>query len=473
MARLPITGSDDGTWGDVLNTFLRVELNEDGSLKARSDGTLNNLVHTTGAETIGGVKTFTASPTVPTPTLGSQAANKTYVDSVASSGAPNATTTTPGLVQLAGDLGGTGTAATAPVISNGAITTGKLATGAVTSNEIADGTIVNGDISASAAIAKSKLAALNITDSDVSAISESKVTNLTSDLNGKVPTSRLVSAGTGLSGGGDLTADRTLSVTNDTTTQKIRVSKNGTLVGTRQELNLVEGSNITITEVDDSANNRVNVTIAASGGSGGGFKGAWSGSTAYSSGDIVTYGFSSFGALSGSTGQAPIVSTPFLSGTPGTADSGDGGTYEMGINFTVSQHVHMTAINFYKGGSSNGGTHVGRLWDASTPGSEVQLASATFTNETLTGVQAVPLTYELQPGVTYCVSVSMPNGHYAVDNNYYTSPVTTGSVTVPANGSHFANSVGIFPNQGAGTTNYWVFFTWDEPGSNWSIIGRF
>jgi hypothetical protein len=33
MPRLPIPGQDDGTWGDILNEFLTVELNEDGSLK--------------------------------------------------------------------------------------------------------------------------------------------------------------------------------------------------------------------------------------------------------------------------------------------------------------------------------------------------------------------------------------------------------------------------------------------------------
>lgn len=33
MARLPIPGSDDGTWGDILNDYLGVELNADGSLK--------------------------------------------------------------------------------------------------------------------------------------------------------------------------------------------------------------------------------------------------------------------------------------------------------------------------------------------------------------------------------------------------------------------------------------------------------
>ncbi len=213
MARLPIPGSDDGSWGNVLNDFLDVSHASDGTLKpsavtnagAASDVT---VVHNTGTETIAGVKTFSSSPTVPTPTLGSQAANKTYVDSVASSGAPDATTSTNGLVRLAGDLGGVGSTAAAPVISAGAIGTSKLATGAVTTNEIADGTITNTDISASAAIAKTKLAALNIGDADVTAISESKVTNLTGDLAGKQPLS------------GDLTTIAGLTPANDDVLQR-------------------------------------------------------------------------------------------------------------------------------------------------------------------------------------------------------------------------------------------------------------
>lgn len=41
MARLPQPGSDSGVWGTILNDFLNVEHNSDGSLKLRSDGTLN------------------------------------------------------------------------------------------------------------------------------------------------------------------------------------------------------------------------------------------------------------------------------------------------------------------------------------------------------------------------------------------------------------------------------------------------
>lgn len=290
MARLPNVGSDSGAWGGILNEYLGVELRGNGALKIRTDGTLADIMHTTGSESVSGTKTFNDSPVVPAPTLGNQVANKSYVDA--------------------------------------AVTTG-------------------------------------------------------------------------------------------------------------------------------------------------GFRGVWDNTVTYNNGDIVTRNYSSYGALASNTGQVPIVATPFLGTTPATADSGDAGTYEMGIYFTVSKALHMTAINFYKGGLSNGGTHVGRLWNASTPGSAFVLSSGTFANETASGVQALPLTYELQPGTTYCVSVSMPTGHYSVNNSYYNLPVTVGSVTVPANGSHFSNSLGVFPDQGAGVTNYWVFFTWDEPNTNWSIIGRF
>jgi|SRR5664279_5111904 len=38
MTRLPIPGSDDGTWGNILNDFLAKSHNADGSLKTNSVG---------------------------------------------------------------------------------------------------------------------------------------------------------------------------------------------------------------------------------------------------------------------------------------------------------------------------------------------------------------------------------------------------------------------------------------------------
>lgn len=88
MTRLPQPGQDDGVWGTILNQFLEVEHNSDGTLKA--GGSLsakaddNAVVHASGNESINGVKTFTNLPVVPaTPTTGTQVASKSYVDSVA------------------------------------------------------------------------------------------------------------------------------------------------------------------------------------------------------------------------------------------------------------------------------------------------------------------------------------------------------------------------------------------------------
>ena len=83
MARLPQPGGDDGTWGDILNDFLNVGHN--------SDGTLKDTVTKSTAQTITGSKTFSVSPSVPTPTLSSDATTKAYVDATAGLGATGPT----------------------------------------------------------------------------------------------------------------------------------------------------------------------------------------------------------------------------------------------------------------------------------------------------------------------------------------------------------------------------------------------
>jgi hypothetical protein len=130
MPRLPVPGADDNTWGDLLNEFLAAEHNSDGSLK--TTGSLaakaneSAVVHNTGAETVAGVKTFSSSPVVPTPTGGTDAANKTYVDTVGSAGTPDADATTKGKLRLTGDLSGTADVPTVPGLAGkeGTITAG-------------------------------------------------------------------------------------------------------------------------------------------------------------------------------------------------------------------------------------------------------------------------------------------------------------------------------------------------------------
>ena len=79
---------------------------------------------------------------------------------------------------------------------------------------------------------------------------------------GGVPATRQIITGPGLTGGGDLSGDRTLSIVPDTMNQQVRVSKAGLLIGTRREINFIEGSNITLTPVDNSGSNRLDLTIS-------------------------------------------------------------------------------------------------------------------------------------------------------------------------------------------------------------------
>src|SRR4029079_507598 len=46
-------------------------------------------------------------------------------------------------------------------------------------------------------------------------------------------------------------------------TARSNISKAGTLIGTRRGLNLIQGTNVTLTMTDDAPNERVNVTIDA------------------------------------------------------------------------------------------------------------------------------------------------------------------------------------------------------------------
>ncbi len=102
MARLPTPGGDDGDWGDILNDFLDVAHN--------SDGTLKNVVHSSGDETVSGIKTFSSSPKVPTPTTSADATTKAYVDATAGVGAsgPQGSTGATGPAGVLGNTGATG-----------------------------------------------------------------------------------------------------------------------------------------------------------------------------------------------------------------------------------------------------------------------------------------------------------------------------------------------------------------------------
>ena len=138
-ARLPVPGSDDGTWGTLLNDFLTVEHNGDGTLKIRTDNTIPTTLDT--------LTDVAASGATNNQVLTFSSGSSTWVPStVSSSVVVDASSSGKGIVQLAGDLGGNNNAA-APAIS----------AGAVTGSKIASATITDANISGTAAINRTKL----------------------------------------------------------------------------------------------------------------------------------------------------------------------------------------------------------------------------------------------------------------------------------------------------------------------------
>ena len=80
MPRLPIQGSDDGTWGGILNDYLEQSHNADGSLKSTAipDGSVtpiklsDNYIPTSQKAAASGVATLDVTGKVPTAQLPAQ-----------------------------------------------------------------------------------------------------------------------------------------------------------------------------------------------------------------------------------------------------------------------------------------------------------------------------------------------------------------------------------------------------------------
>ena len=153
--------------------------------------------------------------------------------------------------------------------------------------------------------------------------------------------------------------------------------------------------------------------------------------------------------------------TIFGSSTPSTIDSGDGGSIDVGVVFSVDQPGYIEGVSFYKA-AGNTGTHVGQLWTSS--GS--LLAQATFASETATGWQQVLFSspVAVTPGVVYVASYFAPSGHYSdtpqqfAANGVDNAPLhALASGTAPTGNGVFVYSTGpALPTSSFNATSYGV-----------------
>ena len=143
---------------------------------------------------------------------------------------------------------------------------------------------------------------------------------------------------------------------------------------------------------------------------------------------------------------------------PAVPDSGDGGAYELGMNFTPSVDGFVTGTRFYKS-TANTGTHSGSLWNSAGQ----RLATATFTAETPSGWQEVRFSQPVPvaAGQQYVISYTAPKGHYASKDFQWASfgltdpPLTVaGGFGSPPAGVYA--TPGSFPSTSFSNGNYFV-----------------
>jgi Domain of unknown function (DUF4082)/Bacterial Ig-like domain len=159
--------------------------------------------------------------------------------------------------------------------------------------------------------------------------------------------------------------------------------------------------------------------------------------------------------------SATTLSTVFTSGVaPVLSASSDSGAVEVGMKFRSDVGGTVTGVRFFKG-AGNTGTHVGNLWSASG----TLLATATFADETEAGWQQVTFSapVAITANTTYVVSYFAPNGHYAADNDFFTTvgfdngplhALSTGEAG--GNGLYQYGAGSSFPTGSYRATNYWV-----------------
>lgn len=194
----------------------------------------------------------------------------------------------------------------------------------------------------------------------------------------------------------------TLDVVADSVVEKVRVSLGGSLVGTRREVNFIQGSNTTLTVADDGGNNRVNVTIAATGSTGSVWSALTDPSTNLSLAMAANTTTFTYGSSTSTTDLFTITDT--------ASNSGSGYLFSVNtaassgakpVRFTyqgTSNGVAMSGLNF--GPIGTGTLTANVLNGLSSNGIAVRTAAGSFTNRSVATADSGRITVTNGDGVS-------------------------------------------------------------------------
>lgn len=143
---------------------------------------------------------------------------------------------------------------------------------------------------------------------------------------------------------------------------------------------------------------------------------------------------------------------------PGTADTGDASSVELGLRFSPTVDGVVTGVRFHRS-AANTGQHTGTLW--SLDGNS--LATVRFPETTDTGWVSAEFSapVAVQAGTDYVVSYSAPAGRYAADPYHFAYRGVDGSPLSVAGGYGVAqvgvyDRAGTYPARSFQNANYYV-----------------
>jgi hypothetical protein len=153
------------------------------------------------------------------------------------------------------------------------------------------------------------------------------------------------------------------------------------------------------------------------------------------------------------------------SATPALLTDNDPSAVTLGVKFRSNINGYIKGIRFYKG-PQNTGTHVGVLWS----NTGINLAQATFSNETASGWQEVTFSspVAITANTVYVASYHTTSGYYSTNEGYFAaSGVDNLPLRALSDGESGPNGVynygasPAFPNSTYNSTNYWVDVVFD------------
>jgi hypothetical protein len=177
MTQLPTPGQDNGTWGNILNDFLQVSHNSDGTLLTSAVITAGAL--TTATKLAGLADTSATAVASDGQVLTYNGTTNQWISAtISSSTIGDATSSSKGILELAGDLGGTAASPSVKAINGITLPSSAPAANQVLTATSSNATVWQTPATSPVISVAGKTGAVSLVESDIA--------NLTSDLSNKV-----------------------------------------------------------------------------------------------------------------------------------------------------------------------------------------------------------------------------------------------------------------------------------------------